>query len=67
MPTMKAIQVSRPGGDFELVNREIPEPKAGEVLLRVQACGVCHGEIAVKGVHFPGVTYRRVPGHEVRE
>ena len=65
MATMKAIQVSAPGADFELVNREIPEPKEGEVLLKVQACGVCHGDAVIKGGHFPGLTYPRIPGHEV--
>jgi len=65
MPTMKAIQVSAPGAEFELVNREIPEPKSGEVLIKVQACGVCHGEAVIKGGHFPGLTYPRIPGHEV--
>jgi D-arabinose 1-dehydrogenase-like Zn-dependent alcohol dehydrogenase len=65
MPTMKAIQISAPGADFELVEREIPEPKAGELLIKVQACGVCHGEAILKGGHFPGLTYPRIPGHEV--
>jgi D-arabinose 1-dehydrogenase-like Zn-dependent alcohol dehydrogenase len=62
---MKAIQISAPGSDFELVNREIPEPRAGELLIKVQACGVCHGEAILKGGHFPGLTYPRIPGHEV--
>jgi D-arabinose 1-dehydrogenase-like Zn-dependent alcohol dehydrogenase len=62
---MKAIQISAPGADFELVDREIPEPGAGEVLVKVQACGVCHGEAILKGGHFPGLTYPRIPGHEV--
>ena len=63
MPTMKAIQVSAPGSDFELVEREIPEPKEGEVLIKVQACGVCHGDAIVKAGHYPGLTYPRIPGH----
>jgi len=65
MKSMRAIQISAPGAEFELVNREIPEPKAGEVLIKVQSCGVCHGEAALKGGHFPGLTYPRIPGHEV--
>ena len=65
MPTMKAVQISAPGEEFELVEREIPEPKNGEVLIKVQACGVCHGDAVIKGGHFPGLTYPRIPGHEV--
>jgi propanol-preferring alcohol dehydrogenase len=62
---MKAIQIPRRGGAFELVERPIPEPRAEQVLLRVEACGVCHGEnVAIEG-HMPGVQYPRVPGHEV--
>jgi 2-desacetyl-2-hydroxyethyl bacteriochlorophyllide A dehydrogenase len=65
MPLMKAIQVKTPGADFELVEKEIPEPKEHEVLLKVQACGVCHGDAIVKQGHFPGLQYPRTPGHEV--
>jgi propanol-preferring alcohol dehydrogenase len=62
---MKAIQIPRRGGQFELVERPIPEPQAEQVLLRVEACGVCHGEnVAIEG-HMPGVQYPRIPGHEV--
>jgi len=65
MPKMKVVQVGAPGADFELVNREIPAPKEGEALIKVQACGVCHGEAVIKGGHFPGLIYPRIPGHEV--
>jgi alcohol dehydrogenase, propanol-preferring len=62
---MKAIQVRSPGADFELVNREIPEPRENEVQLRIDACGICHGDAVAKEGHFPGLSYPRVPGHEV--
>ncbi len=62
---MKAIQVSAPHGDFELVEREIPEPKENEVLIKVQACGICHGDAVTKEGQFPGIQYPRIPGHEV--
>ena len=65
MPLMKAIQVKAPNADFELVEKEIPEPKEHEVLLKVQACGICHGDAIVKQGHFPGLQYPRTPGHEV--
>ncbi len=62
---MKAIQVRAPGADFELVHREIPEPKEHEVLIQVEACGICHGDALVTEGRFPGLSYPRVPGHEV--
>src|SRR6202163_4233477 len=65
MPKMKAVQVSKPGGDFELVEREIPEPGPKQVRIRVQACGICHSDVVTKEGLFPGISYPRVPGHEV--
>jgi D-arabinose 1-dehydrogenase-like Zn-dependent alcohol dehydrogenase len=62
---MAAAQITRPGGDFEIVEREIPEPRAGEVLIKVQACGICHSDVLVKEGGWPGIQYPRVPGHEV--
>jgi hypothetical protein len=65
MALMKAIQINSPGSDFELVHREVPKPKENEVLIKVEACGVCHGDAIVKEGHFPGLQYPRIPGHEV--
>ena len=66
MKMMRAIQVSTPGGDFELVQREIPEPVEGQVRIQVLACGVCHGDAIVKdGGSFINIEYPRIPGHEV--
>jgi 2-desacetyl-2-hydroxyethyl bacteriochlorophyllide A dehydrogenase len=62
---MKAIQVNHPGGEFVLMQKEIPEPKDQEVLLKVEACGICHGDAIVKYGGFPGLQYPRTPGHEV--
>jgi len=62
---MKAAQISRPGGDFEIVEREIPKPEAGHVRIKVQACGVCHSDVLTKEGAWPGIQYPRVPGHEV--
>ncbi len=62
---MKAAQVPRPGGDFEIVEREIPKPGAGQVLIKVQACGICHSDVLTKEGTWPGIQYPRVPGHEV--
>jgi D-arabinose 1-dehydrogenase-like Zn-dependent alcohol dehydrogenase len=65
MPKMRAAQVARAGGPIELVEREIPKPGPGKVLIKVQACGVCHSDSLVKEGHWPGIQYPRVPGHEV--
>jgi D-arabinose 1-dehydrogenase-like Zn-dependent alcohol dehydrogenase len=62
---MKVAQISRAGGDFEIVEREIPKPGAGHVLIKVQACGVCHSDVLTKEGLWPGIEYPRVPGHEV--
>jgi len=62
---MKAAQISKPGGDFEIVEREIPNPSAGEVRIKVQACGVCHSDALTKEGAWPGIQYPRVPGHEI--
>jgi D-arabinose 1-dehydrogenase-like Zn-dependent alcohol dehydrogenase len=63
--TMKSAVVAAPGEEFGIVEREIPEPGAGEVRIRVQACGVCHSDALVKEGSWPGISYPRVPGHEV--
>jgi len=65
MPSMKAVQVSKPGGDFEVVERPIPEPGRGQVRIKVEACGICHSDALVKEGHWPGIQYPRVPGHEI--
>jgi D-arabinose 1-dehydrogenase-like Zn-dependent alcohol dehydrogenase len=65
MALMRVAQVSRPKGPLEIVQRQVPEPGAGAVRIKVQACGICHSDALVKEGGFPGVQYPRVPGHEV--
>ena len=62
---MKAAQISKPGGNWELIERDIPEPGAGQVRVKVEACGICHSDALVKEGGWPGLQYPRVPGHEV--
>src|SRR2546423_4805927 len=62
---MKAAQISKPGGDFELVETDIPEPGPGQVRVKVEACGICHSDVLVKEGLWPGLQYPRVPGHEI--
>ena len=65
MLKMKLAQISKPGGDWELVERDIPEPGVGQVRVKVEACGICHSDVLVKDGLWPGLRYPRVPGHEV--
>jgi D-arabinose 1-dehydrogenase-like Zn-dependent alcohol dehydrogenase len=65
MSKMRVAQVARPGGALEIVERDIPQPAAGWVRIKVQACGICHSDSLVKEGHWPGIQYPRVPGHEV--
>ncbi|GGH14006.1 alcohol dehydrogenase [Silvibacterium dinghuense] len=58
-------QVVSAGGAIEVVIREVSNPAAGHVLVRVEACGVCHSDSITKYGIFPGIQYPRVPGHEV--
>jgi D-arabinose 1-dehydrogenase-like Zn-dependent alcohol dehydrogenase len=62
---MKAAQISKPGGNWEFVERDIPEPLADQVRVKVEACGICHSDVLVKDGLWPGIQYPRVPGHEV--
>lgn len=65
MAKMRVVQVTQPKAPFQIVERDIPEPPAGSVRIKVQACGICHSDAFVKDGGFPGNTYPRVPGHEV--
>src|SRR5438132_12018367 len=65
MSKTRVVQVSRPNGPLELVERDVPDPAAGHVRLKVQACGICHSDTLTKEGTFPGLQYPRVPGHEV--
>jgi D-arabinose 1-dehydrogenase-like Zn-dependent alcohol dehydrogenase len=65
MSKMRVVQITHPNGPLELVEREIAEPGAGFVRLKVEACGVCHSDSFTKEGVWPGLQYPRVPGHEI--
>ncbi|RDU95889.1 alcohol dehydrogenase [Trinickia dinghuensis] len=65
MRKMKAVQVKNAGGPFEIVERDVPEPPEGHVLIKVRACGICHSDSLTKEGHWPGLQFPRVPGHEI--
>jgi len=62
---MRSVQVSKPKGPFEIVERDVPEPGSAQVRIKVQACGICHSDSLMKEGLFPGIQYPRVPGHEI--
>jgi D-arabinose 1-dehydrogenase-like Zn-dependent alcohol dehydrogenase len=62
---MRAVQVTSANGPFELIERDIPDPPARHVRIKVQACGVCHSDSFTKAGAFPGIQFPRVPGHEI--
>lgn len=63
--TMKVAQIAKAGGDFEIVDRKVPDPTVGQVRIKVQACGICHSDVLVKEGSWPGIQYPRIPGHEI--
>jgi len=65
MSKMCVAQVTRPNGPLEIVEREIPDPKTGQVRIKIQACGICHSDSVTKEGIWPGIEYPRVPGHEI--
>ena len=62
---MRSVQVSKPKGPLEIVEKDTPQPGARQVRIKVQACGVCHSDSFTKEGLFPGIQYPRVPGHEI--
>jgi len=65
MKRMKVAQISKPHGDWELVERDVPEPGENEIRIKVEACGVCHSDVLVKEGLWPGLKFPRIPGHEI--
>ncbi len=65
MPKNLVAQVTKPGAPFELVERDMPQPEAGHVRIRVLACGICHSDMLTKENMWPELKFPRVPGHEV--
>jgi len=62
---MRAVQISRPGGPFELTEREVPDVSPSQIRIQVEACGICHSDALVKGGAYPGLSLPRIPGHEI--
>ncbi len=65
MKKMKAVEVRQAKSTLQLVEREVPNPGSGQVLVKVQACGICHSVVFTKEGLWPGLEYPRIPGHEI--
>lgn len=65
MPKMRAVQFARAQAPLEPVERNIPDPGAGQVRVRIEACGICHSDVLAQTGIWPGMQYPRIPGHEV--
>ena len=65
MSKMRVAQIAGPKGPLEIVERDIPQPGAGSVRVKIDACGVCHSDSFTKEGSWPGIQYPRVPGHEI--
>ena len=65
MRKMKGVEVREPKGPLQLVERDVPGPGAGQVLIKVEACGICHSDVFTKEGLWPGLQFPRVPGHEI--
>jgi D-arabinose 1-dehydrogenase-like Zn-dependent alcohol dehydrogenase len=65
MAKMKAAIIPKAGAEFEIVERDIPQPAAGQVRIKVTACGICHSDVFTKEGLWPGIAYPRAPGHEI--
>ncbi len=65
MAKMKMAIVPKAGAAFQIVERDVPQPGAGQVRIKVIACGVCHSDVFTKDGLFPGIKFPRAPGHEI--
>ena len=62
--TFKAAVITKAGSQFEIVDKPLTMPTGDQVLIKVEACGVCHSDVFTQAGYFPGIKYPRVPGHE---
>lgn len=62
---MRAMVLDRPGRPLRAVDRAIPEPGPGQVLVKVSACGVCRTDLHVVDGDLERPKLPIVPGHEI--
>jgi propanol-preferring alcohol dehydrogenase len=62
---MRAMVLAKRGGPLRLEERALPRPGAGQILLKVRACGVCRTDLHLLDGELPDIPYPVVPGHEI--
>jgi propanol-preferring alcohol dehydrogenase len=62
---MKAVSIVRPGERPVVGEIDRPEPGTGEVLIEVEACGVCRTDLHLADGEIPTPKLPVVPGHEI--
>lgn len=62
---MRAMVLERAGEPLKLVDLPIPEPKPGELLLKVLACGICRTDLHVVDGELTEPRLPLVPGHQI--
>lgn len=65
MPHLRAYHFTAPNTSLQPLTRGLPQPGPGAVRVRIQACGICHGDALAVSGHFPGIAYPIIPGHEI--
>jgi propanol-preferring alcohol dehydrogenase len=63
--TMQAMILERPGTPLRLVELPIPSPDPGNILIRVEACGVCRTDLHLIDGELPDPVLPMIPGHEI--
>jgi propanol-preferring alcohol dehydrogenase len=62
---MRAMVLERPGEPLQLRDLPVPEPGAGQLLLRVHACAVCRTDLHIIDGELPHPKLPLIPGHEI--
>jgi propanol-preferring alcohol dehydrogenase len=65
MLTMRAMVLEQPNAPLVLRERPLPAPGPGEILVEIEACGVCRTDLHVVDNELPDVRCPIVPGHEI--
>jgi propanol-preferring alcohol dehydrogenase len=65
MNSLQAMCLAAPHEPLRAIERPMPAPGPGELLLRIEACGVCRTDLHLVDGELPGARYPLIPGHEI--